>query len=81
MFAHVDLYLSRRNIEANKELALDVENLRSRGVDVDVYGSPEFMEESIELPSVYTDEGHRAYGVAAIKRLIRGRLAKADQSQ
>lgn len=62
--------------EENDAMLGNLKALETRGVKLTIIGDCGILEESIDLPSIHTDDGIRVSGVSAINRYVRGYLTK-----
>jgi len=77
MCKRITLFGSLKDDENNAVLPCLYDLRDKKGVQLEVPCDTGLLDEYIRLPSIYTDEGERAYGVEGIKRFVEAQLARA----
>jgi len=75
MCQYVTVSLSSRYPDRNEHVLATLRELqKQRGIDYKLYNNPDYIEDAVDLPSIETDDGYRAYGVAAVQKFLQGQL-------
>jgi hypothetical protein len=73
MCHYITVSLSSRYPERNEQVLVTLRKLKEQtGIDYQLYDNPDFIEDAVDLPSIETDDGYRAYGVAAVQKFLKG---------